>query len=480
MVFSSLTFLWIFLPLVLLVNYLFSFIKKDNVKFLCKNINLLVASLVFYAWGGIYYLLVMLASIIGNYLFALWIDKAKTKQNPSQKSAKCALAFAIIFNLGLLFYFKYANFFVGVIESIIHGNFGLREVVLPIGISFFTFQAMSYVIDVYNEKVACQKNLLLLALYVSLFPQLIAGPIVKYQDVEHQLQSRSESLDNFVIGIKRFLYGLAKKVIVANACGKVAEVVFGSEISALGTGIAWLGLVCYSIQIYFDFSGYSDMAIGLGRMFGFTFNENFHYPYTSLSITEFWHRWHVSLSSWFKEYVYVPLGGNRKGKARTLFNLFIVFLLTGIWHGANYTFILWGVFYGVVIVIERLFFKSWLDKNKVKPLNWLYTALVVTLLWVFFRADSVSYAFAFICKLFDFSSGTLTLYGVIDLWDWCVLAFGILFCGFAQRLFEKPYNNVKAKTWVFWVDFALQIGLYFLCIVFLMNDSFNPFIYFQF
>ena len=480
MVFSSLTFLWIFLPLVLLVNYLFSFVKKEDVKFLCKNINLLVASLVFYAWGGLSYLLVMLSSIIGNYLFALWIDKAKTKENPSKKSAKCGLVLSVVFNLGLLFYFKYANFFVGIVESIAHGNFGLKEVVLPIGISFFTFQAMSYVIDVYLGKVACQKNFLLLALYVSLFPQLIAGPIVKYQEIERQLEKREESLDNFVIGIKRFVYGLAKKVIVANACGKVAEAVFGAEIAVLGTGVAWLGLLCYTIQIYFDFSGYSDMAIGLGRMFGFTFNENFNYPYTSLSITEFWRRWHVSLSSWFKEYVYIPLGGNRQGKWRTLLNLFIVFLLTGIWHGANYTFILWGVFYGVIIVLERLFFKNWLDKNKVKPLNWLYTMLVVMLLWVFFRADSVGYAFAFIGKLFDFSHGTLVIHEMLGLWGWCVLLFGIAFCGIVQRLVEKQYDGIKAKTWVFWVDFALQMVLLLLCVVLLINDSFNPFIYFQF
>ena len=480
MVFSTLTFLWIFLPLVLLVNYLFSFIKKENVKYWCKNANLLVASLVFYAWGGLSYIFVMLASIIGNYLFALWIDKAATKQNSSKKWAKCALVFALIFNLGLLIYFKYANFFVNIVESITHGNFGLREVVLPIGISFFTFQAMSYVIDVYQKKVACQKNLLLLALYVSLFPQLIAGPIVKYKDIENQLKSRKESLDNFVSGIKLFVYGLAKKVIIANACGKVAEAVFGSEISALGTGVAWLGLVCYTVQIYFDFSGYSDMAIGLGRMFGFNFNENFNYPYTSLSITEFWRRWHISLSSWFKEYVYIPLGGNRKGKYRTLLNLFIVFLLTGIWHGANYTFILWGTFYGIIIVLERLFFKNWLDKNKVKPLNWLYTMLVVMLLWVFFRSDSIEYAFAYIGKLFDFSVGSLAIYDIIDLWGWCALVVGIIVCGFAQRILEKPYNNIKAKTWVFWVDFAVQICLLLTCIVLLMSDSFNPFIYFQF
>ena len=476
MVFSSITFLWIFLPIVLLINYLFSFIKNEKAKFWCKNTVLLIASLVFYAWGGLWYLLIMISSILGNYLFALGIHYAKN--HPKVK--KTTLVFAIIFNLGLLFYFKYANFFMSILENIAHANFGLREVVLPIGISFFTFQAMSYVIDVYWGKSECQKNPVLLALYIAFFPQLIAGPIVKYNEIEAQLKNRSENTEKFLEGIKRFLYGLAKKVIIANSVGGVAEAVFSNEISALGTGAAWVGIICYTIQIYYDFSGYSDMAIGLGKMFGFEFCENFNYPYTSLSIREFWRRWHISLSSWFKEYVYIPLGGNRKGKWRTLLNLFIVFLLTGIWHGANYTFLLWGVIFGIFLVVERLFLGNLLEKNKFKPLNWIYTMFVVVILWVFFRAESVGYAFGFIGRLFDFSAGTFNIAQEVSLWQWGALLFGILFSGFIQRPLKGVYDKVKGKSWMFWIDFLCQISLFIVCIVILMSNTFNPFIYFQF
>ncbi len=522
MVFSSLTFLWIFLPCVLLINYLFSFIKNQRIKIICKNANLLIASIVFYAWGGIWYVFVMIASITGNYLFALLINHYKAKEKleiqaiepppyennddinyenivfssenvasisvtsssskkiSSKTSKKIAFVFCLLFNLGLLFYFKYTNFFIGIIESIARADFGLKEVILPIGISFFTFQAMSYVIDVYLGKVECQKNFFTLALYISLFPQLVAGPIVKYSDVELQLKNREESVDKFVIGIKRFLYGLAKKVIIANVVGEVAEKIFSTSIAEMGTAMAWIGIICYTIQIYFDFSGYSDMAIGLGKMLGFDFLENFNYPYMSTSIKGFWRRWHISLSSWFKEYVYIPLGGNRKGKIRTYINLFIVFLLTGIWHGANYTFILWGVFYGVFLVIERLFLGKWLDKNKIKPLNWLYTMFVVVLLWVFFRAPDVNYAFSYIGKMFDFSKSEMSVFYCVNLWQWIILFVGILLCGPMQTLFKKVYQKVKDKTWVFWVDYIIQFALYGLCILLLINNSFNPFIYFQF
>lgn len=477
MLFSSMTFLWIFLPIVLLLNYSFSFIKKEKAKFLCKNINLLIASLIFYAAGGLWYVLVMLASILGNYLFAIWVDKASAK---SAKMKTCAFVLAIIYNLGLLFYFKYANFLISIIENIAHANFGLKEVILPIGISFFTFQAMSYVIDVYRGKVACQKNLMLLALYVSLFPQLIAGPIVKYTDIEDQLKHREETVDKFVQGVKRFIYGLAKKVIISNAVGQVAERAFGGEFTGLGTAGAWIGLLCYAIQIYYDFSGYSDMAIGLGKMFGFEFMENFNYPYTATSVQDFWRRWHISLSTWFKEYVYIPLGGNRKGKWRTYLNLFIVFLLTGIWHGANYTFLIWGLLYGFFLVIERLFLGKWLKKNKFKPLNWLYTMFVVLILWVFFRADNVVLAGQYIAKLFNFSAGSASIPQFINLWQWCMLFVGILFCGPVQRLLARPFAKIKDKTWFFWVDFCFQIFLFVVCVIFLINSTFNPFIYFQF
>lgn len=478
MVFSSMTFLWIFLPSVLAVNYAFSFIKRDKVKMLCKNIVLLIASLVFYAWGGIYYLVIILASILGNYLFALWIDFADQKQNSA--SRKAAFALDIIFNLGILFYFKYTNFFVGIIESIAKADFGLKEVILPVGISFFTFQSMSYVIDVYTGKVKCQKNLLLISLYVSFFPQLVAGPIVKYADIEQQLVQRKESIEKFVCGVKRFLYGLAKKVIVSNVVGQVAEKVFSSPINDLSAGVAWLGILCYTIQIYFDFSGYSDMAIGLGKMFGFDFCENFNYPYLSTSVQGFWRRWHISLSSWFKEYVYIPLGGNRKGKLRTYINLFLVFLLTGLWHGANYTFLLWGIFYGVFLVIERLFLGKLLSKNPIKIVNWLYTMSIVVLLWVFFRAPNVNYAFDYIAAMFGANSGTISVVYIINLWQWFILIVGILLSGPMQLALSKVYLRVKDKTWFFWIDFATQIALFALSVVLLINNTFNPFIYFQF
>ncbi len=321
---------------------------------------------------------------------------------------------------------------------------------------------------------------MLLALYVSLFPQLIAGPIVKYSDIEDQLKNRVETTEKFVQGIKRFLYGLAKKVIVSNVVGEVAETIFNTNIWEMGTLSAWLGIICYSIQIYYDFSGYSDMAIGMGKMFGFEFLENFNYPYLATSVQNFWRRWHISLSSWFKEYVYIPLGGNRKGKVRTYINLFIVFLLTGIWHGANFTFILWGVFYGIFLVIERLFLGKLLEKNKFKFLNWLYTMFVVVLLWVFFRAPNVEYAFMYIGKMFDFSKEITSVAQIINLWQWFILFIGVLFCGPVQSLFKKVYNKIKDKTWVFWVDYSMQICLFVLSIVLLINNTFNPFIYFQF
>lgn len=478
MVFSSLSFLWIFLPVVLLLNYLCSFIKKEKTKILCKNIVLLTSSLIFYAGGGIRYLFVMIASILGNYLFALAIDSLRAKNKAA--FSKAIFVLCIIFNLGLLMYFKYTNFFVDILENIMHANFGLKEVILPIGISFFTFQAMSYVIDVYTKKAQCQKNPLLLALYISFFPQLIAGPIVKYNDIENQLLNRKETSQKFVAGIKRFLYGLAKKVIISNSVGQIAEMIFSLGAAELGANSAWLGIFAYTLQIYYDFSGYSDMAIGLGKMFGFEFSENFNYPYMALSVRDFWRRWHISLSTWFKEYVYIPLGGNRKGKWRTYLNLFIVFLLTGIWHGANFTFLLWGVFYGIFLVVERLFLGKLLEKNKLKFFNWAYTMFVVVILWVFFRADNVSVAFMYLGKMFSLSKGTFSIAENMDLWKWISLFLGVLFCGPVQMLCKKFYSKIKSKKWFFWTDFATQIVLLLICVMMLSASTFNPFIYFQF
>ena len=477
MVFSSMTFLWIFLPVVLLVNYAFSFIKNKRKKILYKNIFLLISSLIFYAWGGFYYLFLMLASIAGNYLFALWIDHENQKR---PKIKKLALVLAIVFNLGLLFYFKYFNLIVHTIENIANLKFGLKEVILPIGISFFTFQAMSYTIDVYQGKSKCQKNPFIVALYVSFFPQLIAGPIVKYQDVEDQLFEREETVDKFYEGIRRFVYGLAKKVIISNVVGQIAEVFFGNDALVIGSLGAWLGIIAYTLQIYYDFSGYSDMAIGLGKMFGFEFNENFDYPYLSCSIREFWRRWHISLGSWFREYVYIPLGGNRNGKARTCFNLFIIFLLTGIWHGANYTFVLWGVIYGILIVIERAGFGNALEKNKIKIFNWLYTMFFVVILWVFFRANSVVDAGKYIFTMFNFSKGATSIAQSMSIWKWFILIVGALFTGPIQLLTKKTFDKFKTKQAFFWIEFVWLIFIFGLSIVLLVNSTFNPFIYFQF
>ena len=477
MVFSSMTFLWVFFPLVLALYYSCSFIKNKNIQYSFKNSILLIASLIFYAWGGIKYLFLMLTSILGNYLFALLIDVLDKKEK--NKIKKIVFILSITFNIGLLFYFKYINFFEKIIEGIFSCNIGLREVVLPIGISFFTFQSMSYVIDVYLKKIQCQRNLMIVTLYVSFFPQLVAGPIVKYIDIENQLQERHENIDQFVSGVRRFIFGLGKKVIVANLIGNVAEKIFSYDVAGLGTVCAWIGILFYTIQIYYDFSGYSDMAIGIGRMFGFEFCENFNYPYTSLSVQEFWRRWHISLSTWFKEYVYIPLGGNRKGKVRTYINLFIVFLLTGLWHGANYTFLVWGIVYGIILVIERLFLGDLLKRNKFKLLNWLYTMLVVVLLWVFFRAPNINYAFRYIKLLFIYSEGFLSVAQISGLLEWVVLFFAILGAGPIHIIMQRLIIN-REKGFYLFFDYVCQISILLFSIFLLINNTFNPFIYFQF
>ena len=478
MIFSSLTFLWIFLPFALLVNYLLSLVKKEELKMLLKNICLLILSLVFYAGGGIRYVLIMVASILGNYIFARVITHCRAKQK--LKTTKTLFIFALIFNIGLLVFFKYTTFLLEIFQSITSLQFDVIQIVLPVGISFFTFQAISYVVDVYREKIDCQKNIIKLALYISFFPQLIAGPIIKYTEIKKQIDNREESVELIFEGIKKFLYGLAKKVIIANMMGEVTKTIFFNPIETLGSGTVWLAVICYTLQIYYDFSGYSDMAIGLGKMFGFKFSENFNYPYLATSITDFWRRWHISLSRWFRDYVYIPCGGNRKGLFRTCINILIVFLLTGIWHGANYTFIVWGVAYGVFLLLEKLFLGKLLEKNKFKPLNVLYTLFIVVLLWVFFQAENLSSAWQTITVMFSFRSGTYPMFQAISLQQWLVMALGILFCGPMQLLFTPLWKKIKDKTATIWVDYIFQFCLYFICINLLINSSFNPFIYFQF
>lgn len=375
MLFSSIIFLFQFLPLCLLLYFLAG--KR------LRNLLLLIASLVFYAWGESYYVLLMLVSILVNYICGLMIDRYRGRQ-----AARGFLIAAIAFNVLSISVFKYANFLVDNLNTVLSqigaGPIELAPIHLPIGISFFTFQAMSYAVDVYRRDASVQRNPLNIGLYIALFPQLIAGPIIRYHDIAAQLIRRRVRLDDLSYGIERFVVGLGKKVLIANQVAIIADQVFSFPYETLTPGVAWLGVLCYTLQIYFDFSGYSDMAIGLGRMFGFHFLENFNYPYISRSIREFWRRWHISLSSWFRDYLYIPLGGNHKGPLRTYLNLLIVFFLCGLWHGAGWNFVIWGLLHGLFLVIERLGFEKILNRCW-SPLRYLYVMLVVCTGWVFFE-----------------------------------------------------------------------------------------------
>lgn len=471
MVFSSMTFIWIFLPILLFVYY----ISKEKY----RNIILLIFSLIFYSWGEPKYIILMLISILVNYIFGRILDKCNKKKNKT-----IVLIFSIIFNLGLLVYFKYFNFIATNIDNIIGNNvIPNKNIVLPIGISFYTFQIMSYIIDLYRGDIKVQKNLLNLALYISFFPQLIAGPIVKYKDIDEQLQERTVTIEKFSDGIKRFVYGLAKKVIFANTLAYIADTIFNSNIELLNMPIAWLGAICYTLQIYFDFSGYSDMAIGLGKMFGFEFMENFNLPYISESITEFWRRWHISLSTWFKEYLYIPLGGNRKGKIRTYINLLIVFLATGIWHGASWNFVVWGLFNGFFLVIERIKLKELLDKNKLKFINHIYALLVIIFGWVLFRADTLKSALQYM-KIMISPSKQLVNFDtslIINNRNIMMIIVVILFSGILQTIFSKLKNREKIKEiYHRYFEVIVICLLMFISIMMLASNTYNPFIYFRF
>lgn len=470
MLFSSMIFLWLFLPLVFCSYYLI-----DN-RF--KNILLLISSIIFYAWGGVSYSLIMLSSIIINYIFALLIDKAIEDNN--LKNKKIYLALCIIINLSILGYFKYTNFIISIINSLSQNKIiELTNIVLPIGISFYTFQALSYVIDVYRGHNKTQKNIFNLALYISFFPQLIAGPIVKYHDIENQILNRNESLENIFYGIKRFIYGLSKKVILANMFALSCDEILKQPTDELGTALVWCASVLYTLQIYYDFSGYSDMAIGLGRMFGFNFLENFNYPYISKSIKEFWRRWHISLSTWFKEYLYIPLGGNRKRKLFTYINLLIVFFATGLWHGASYNFILWGLFHGFFLVIERIFLGKLLEKNKLKFINHIYVIFVFVIGWVLFRADDLKHAFELYKLMFSYKESIYTVRYFFYPQTFVCFIFGILFSGLFQSIFPKV-REATFSSKVYILESVIQFILLFICIMYLVNGTYNPFIYFRF
>ena len=391
MLFSSSVFIFIFLPLVLFLYYISG--KK------IRNYILLLASLIFYAWGGVNYLKILMVSILINYIFGLLIDKTVDRSH----LRKFILILGIILNLALLFYYKYYDFFIENINNILNMNLELKRIVLPIGISFFTFQGMSYIIDIYRNDGKVNKNIFSVALYISFFPQLVAGPIIKYKTIDEQIRVRKESIDYFSYGINRFVIGLGKKIIISDMLGAISNNIF---LLANSSGIdmitAWIGAICYTLQIYFDFSGYSDMAIGLGHLFGFKFPENFNYPYISRSITEFWRRWHISLSTWFKEYLYIPLGGNRRGNV--YFNLFVVFLVTGLWHGASWNFVIWGLWHGMFMIIERVIRNENWYKKIPSFIKIFITLFIVIIGWVLFKATTLEEGLKYLSIMFGLSN----------------------------------------------------------------------------
>ena len=464
MLFSSMTFVFMFLPIVC------AFYLMSNKRF--HNPILLAASILFYAWGEPKYLAIMLLTILINYAGALAVEKFN-------KHKKLWLILTIIVDLGFLIYFKYFNFIIDNINNLFHAHISALDVIMPIGISFYTFQALSYVIDVFRGDCKAQKDVYKLALYICLFPQLIAGPIVKYHDVAEQIEDREVNFDKVNLGVKRFIIGLAKKMLIANTLGAIADKIFTQPADTFTPLVAWLGGISYTLQLYYDFSGYSDMAIGLGLIFGFHFMENFNYPYISKSITEFWRRWHISLSTWFKQYLYIPLGGNRISKNRTYINLGIVFLLTGIWHGASWNFVFWGLWNGFFIILEKM--TGWhneTDKLSIKILKHLYTIFVFVLGWVMFRADNMTYAWTYLKNMFGLvpvHDITYKMIYYVDNVEIITLFIGIL-C--AMPIFRNMVH-IEKKPVKLLVNIWLLV-LFILSSASIAASTYNPFIYFRF
>jgi alginate O-acetyltransferase complex protein AlgI len=466
MVFSSTIFLCVYLPLVLLGYYICP--KKG------RNLFLLIVSLVFYAWGEPKYVFLMIFSILVNYIFGRLMDKHRE----NKKRLKLMLVLSVVIDIGLLSVFKYTDFIITNVNAIFGSSFDLLNIALPIGISFYTFQAMSYTIDVYRNDVRVQKNLIDFGMYITMFPQLIAGPIVRYADVQDQLAERSVTTADFSEGVMRFVVGLGKKVLLANQMGAVWSDIYalGGDVSAL---MAWTGAIAYTFQIYFDFSGYSDMAIGLGRMFGFKFPENFRYPYQSVSITDFWRRWHITLSTWFKEYLYIPLGGNRRGLTRQALNLLIVWSLTGFWHGAGWNFVMWGLYYFVILFIEKLFLLKALDKLP-KFFRHVYALLLIIIGWVIFASDDVSVLLPYLGSMFG-ANGAI---GGMDVYTLLTKAVLLIICCIAstelpKKLFLSAAGAMNEKA-AFTLKSVLMIALLAMSMILLIGDSYNPFLYFRF
>lgn len=475
MVFSSPIFLFLFMPILLAVYFAF----QGEI----RNYILLIFSLIFYAWGGPHLLLLMFFVVGVDYIAALVIDSTK-----KCRLRTLCLIITIVINLGLLGYFKYTMFLLNNVNRLFSTNFLIPEIVLPIGISFFTFQAMSYVFDVYKRDCKAQKNLFYVLLYVALFPQLVAGPIVRYTTVENEIISRKTTLEDFANGLERFIIGFAKKLIIANNVGELADLVYKNV--NVDTSLAWLGAFAYTLQIYFDFSAYSDMAIGLGKILGFHFDENFNYPYIAKSITEFWRRWHISLSTWFRDYVYIPLGGNRKGIKRQIINMLVVWTLTGLWHGASWNFIFWGLYYFVLLTFEKIFLGNIL-KRLPSLIQWLYTFICVMFGWVLFRVDYMRGVIKYITYMLDFhvteyglstSQIYLNKYGIylllgclfsVPIFKWMKLL--IVRIKGNRMLSNNLVTNIMLST-----KYFILLCVFFVSVLYLVNTSYNPFIYFRF
>ncbi|NLY17558.1 MAG: MBOAT family protein [Clostridiaceae bacterium] len=472
MVFSSMTFLFVFLLTVMLFYFT---LPGRNL----KNLILLIFSLIFYAWGEPIYIGIMIISILNDYTFAQLVEKYR--ETGKKNRAKLCLILSLTVNLGLLGFFKYAGFITEIINAISGTSLVVHQLPLPVGISFYTFQTMSYTIDVYFGNVKAQKKIIPFSTYVTLFPQLIAGPIVRYSDVEYELENRRESVSMVADGLKRFIAGLAKKVILANQMGLAADTIFNSDPANVSTLLVWTGALAYAFQIYFDFSGYSDMAIGLGKVFGFNFMENFNYPYISKSITEFWRRWHISLGTWFRDYVYIPLGGNRGTTARVIKNLAIVWFLTGLWHGASWNYVIWGLYYFVLLVLEKYVFSRIIEKIPTF-IRRIYTLFFVVVGWVVFRVENLEHLAVFLKRMFiyvpvnkiDIITNYQNLLYVIPYFALALTASLPLF-----SLVKKKIENGNSTLLKISCD-ALSLIVLLISIMYLTGESFNPFIYFRF
>lgn len=479
MLFSSLTFVFGFLFLVLIIY--FCLLKTTKI----KNLFLFFVSILFYAWGEPKFVLVMLLSIFMNYIFGLLVDKYREHKTKS----KLIIVLMLIFNLSLIFVYKYLMFFMTPINSLTGLNFTVPIINLPIGISFFTFQSISYVIDIYRNNGKVQKNIFNVGLYIAFFPQLIAGPIVRYETIAEQINNRKENIEDFSKGCSRFIVGFAKKILISNQMAIIADAAFDS-VSQISIGFAWLGALAYTLQIYYDFSGYSDMAIGLGKMFGFHFNENFNYPYISKNITEFWRRWHISLSTWFRDYVYIPLGGSRVNKFRLVINLLIVWLLTGVWHGASWNFIIWGLYYFVFLVIEKLFFlKKFKDSTLktiiINTLGRIYTLLVVVFGWVLFRAENLTKAVSYIKTMLGITTEKLTDLNFLKFIQQksFFIIIAIIFSIPLAKIANKIIENTSSKVLKIIANTLYPVvltSLFIISIAYLIKCNYNPFIYFNF